>query len=306
MDHARFIAVGRSIGRGWTFLLGTKGWRLSAVGVIAALLSVQILLITLAGARMTMAAALEKGTIRLDILPSTLDQRTQELYAALSALPSVRDVVYVPNEQVLADERSRDPSLQQFLERYSLDNPFPDVLIVVPRTARAYDDVRVFVQGEGRNGIDPAALAEIAARESVSRELIGAIQTARTGANILLILDAITALFLALGLLVRLAAARKPAARREALAGATFGILALPGVTAGAVALIGCLIVAGLLAGVVVAGLSLSAPSAAVGSWLAHSAGEFLPVAPFILGLEALIALLLAWVVGRAGSTVRM
>ena len=111
MESSGFVAVRRSVARGWGFLRGSSGWRLGAAGVAASLLTVQLLLVAYAGLGSMRDAVLAHGAVQLDILPGTLDQRVQELNVELQNMPSVREVRYVPREQVFADERSRDASL---------------------------------------------------------------------------------------------------------------------------------------------------------------------------------------------------
>ena len=283
---------------------GSSGWRLGALGVVTSLLTVQLLLVAHAGLGTMREAALEQGAVQLDILPGTLDQRVQELHVQLQSLPSVREVRYVPREQVFADERSRDASLEEFLEQYDMVNPFPDAFVVTPRDARAYAELRTFVE-ESETGIDAVALADIAAREAAAGRLLGVAETARLGVMLLMLLTAFGAALLSFNVLVHLALARRPDAAFERLAGATAPVLSAPGAFAGVVVLLGALAASTLLAVAAVAVLSALPSTSDVGSWLARSVLAEWPTVPVVLAVEAAIMVVLSWAVARAGSVFR-
>ena len=304
MESSGFVAVRRSVARGWGFLRGSSGWRLNAAGVAASLLTVQLLLVAYAGLGSMRDAVLAHGAVQLDILPGTLDQRVQELNVELQNMPSVREVRYVPREQVFADERSRDASLGEFLERYDMVNPFPDAFVVTPRDARAYADLRAFVETSD-TGIDAVALADIAAREEAAGRLLGVAEAARMGVMLLVLLTAFGAGLLSFNLLVHLVAMRRPDAALERLAGATAPVLSAPGVAAGMIALLGSLLAATVLALAAVALLAALPSTADVGSWLLKSVFAGGAFAPLALAIEAAAMAALAWAVGRAGSAFR-
>lgn len=296
-------AFRRSVARGWGFLQQVSGWRLGACGVTMSLLAVQLLLIALVGVRATQDAILEHGAVHLDVLPGTLDQRIQQLHVDLRAIPSVREVTYVPREQVFAEEQSRDASLGEFLEQYGLANPFPDAFVVVPDDASAYADLRRFVE-RSETGIDAVALSDIAVREVSVGQLLAAADTARMGGTLLLLLVAFGAVLLSMHLLVNLTLARRPDITAEMLTGAAPSVLAAPVTTAGIIVLLGSLVCATVLAAVVVALLSVTPSSAAIGSWLLGSVlAEWSATLPIMLSIEAGAMVMLAWIVGRSGLT---
>lgn len=305
MDSDSTAATYRGIRRAWGFLSATKGWRLGAIGVIASLLTVQLLLVALAGVRMVRESVLEHGAVHVDIVQGTLDQRVQELLLQLEAIPSVRSVTYVPREQVFADEKARDASLSDFLEDYGVLNPFPDSFVVVPAHPRAYADLRAFVEGQ-EAGIDPVTLSDIAVREASVERLLDAAETARVGGNLLLLLSAFTALLLSFNALVHVASSRRPQAANEILAGAPVGVVAAPTVTAGMLLLLGCLFAATALAAASVAVLAMVPASASVGAWLTRAvlAGWSTSLL-IVLLVETGAAVFLSWIAGRAGSSFR-
>lgn len=302
MDSSSSTAVRRSIARAWGFLKQASGWRLGALGVVASLLTVQILFVTLVGVRTTHDAILSHGAVHLDVMPGTLDQRVQQLLVDLRAIQSVQDVRYVPREQAFLEEQSRDASLSEFLEQYGLANPFPDAFVVVPANADAYADLRTFVEASD-SGIDAVALSDIAAREASVGQLLAAADTARMGVRLLLFLTAIGAGILSFNLLVHLAVQRRPNVVVESLAGAPQAVLSAPVVMAGILVLLGSLLVATLLTAVAVAVLVAMPSSATIGGWLLRSVlTEWSATLPMVLSFEAAIMVLMAWIVGRGGS----
>lgn len=307
MDSASFVAARRGIGQGWSFLRGTAGWKLDAFGVALGLVLVQLLLVALAGVRTVAEGVLERGAVHVDIAAGTTGQRTQELYAEVRGLPAVREVTYVTKEQVFADELARDESLAAFLERYGMENPFSDSLVVVPAGADAYGELRAFLQSEDVSAaIDAAAFADLADREASTVRLLEAVGTARIGAELLLFLGIAVAVILAFNLVVRLLAARADVTQASLLSGAPAGVTALPAVTAGVIALLIALAASTLLAFLIVAALVFVPSSAIVGEWMTRAfLSGLLPLAPLVVAIEAAALALLAWIVGRTGTAFR-
>lgn len=306
MDREQFVAVRRSVARGWRFLRGSNTGA-DILGVAAAFVSLQLLLVALSGVGTVGAAVLERGAVHVDIVADASDQRVQELYAALVRLPAAGEVTYVPRERVLESERERDADLAAFLERYAIDNPFPDTFEVTLKDRTGYDAVRELARNEAwQDVIDPSSLAGVSAQEAAVGELLEAVGAARMGVLLLAVLAAIVAAFLARNLLARLAALRRPDAHAEFLAGATPGVLAAPAIAAGILALLGALAASSVAAAFLTAAVALFPRSAVVGAFLTQSLfASMLPLAPLVLCAEAAAIGVLAWVVGRAGAAFR-
>lgn len=306
MDSAGSVAFRRSLSRGWLFLRGTKGWRAAAVSVMVSMLLVQLLFVTLAGARVAANDVLERGAVHLDVEDGTLDQRVQELYAGLRALPTVLDVEYVTGERLLEEERSRDESLDEFLERYGMENPFPDALVVTPQNGRMYDELRAFVRSEDdRGGIGAAALGEISAREAAMGESLGALGGATSAIGFLALLAMVVAFLASIDVVLRFGSARRAAANAEQLEGSTLSLAAAPAVVASAIVLICALLLSVVLATAVVFVLA-SSPSSVVGAWASRAAwAAIAPHAPAVIAVEAIVMIVLSWIAGRATSALR-
>lgn len=307
MDSAGSVAFRRSLSRGWWFLRGAKGWKMAAVSATASMVLTQLLLVTLAGAGVAANDVLERGAVHLDVEVGTLDQRVQELYAGLRALPTVLDVEYVTGEQLLEEERARDESLDEFLERYGMENPFPDAFVVTPQNGHLYDELREFVQSEDeRGGIGAAALGEISAREAAMGESLGTLGAATSAIGLLALLSMIVAFLASVDVALRFGAARRAMARSEQLAGASFSLAAAPAVAASAITL-ACVLLFSVVFTVVVVFALASMPSSMVGAWVARAAWTAIaPHAPAIVAIEAIVMITLSWIVGRASSALRV
>ncbi len=286
---------------------GTKGWRAGAVSVAVSMLLLQLLLVTLAGARVAANDVLERGAVHLDVEEGTLDQRVQELYAGLRALPTVLDVAYVTGEQLLQEERARDESLDEFLERYGMENPFLDAFVVTPQNSHLYDELRDFVQSEDeRGGIAAAALGEISAREAAMGESLGVLGAATSAVGFLALLAMVVAFLASVDVVLRFGAARRATANAELLGGATLSLAAAPVVVASAIALLCALVLSVVFAIAVVSALAWS-PSSMVGAWVARAVWTAIaPHAPAAVAIEAIVMIILSWIVGRASSALRV
>lgn len=307
MENVDSVPQYRSTVRGWSFLLKTKGWKWSAFGVMTSLLSMQLLLGTFAGFHVVEPSIFERGAVSIDIESGTLDQRVQELYAHLQLLPTVVDVTLVTGEQLLAEEQTRDASLVEFLDRYGMGNPFLDAFVVVPRDARAYEELRMFIEQENdRGGIGVTALTEITTKEHATVDLIHALRMIRTGVGILTLLAMVTSLFLACSVLVQLVSSRRSAMQAEVVMGALPRHIALPVIIGGSIVLVSALVVATVFA-VSVVYLFLSSPeSAIISSWLSHIPwAEHAYAASVIVGCEAMVLVVLSFIAGLIGSVVR-
>jgi cell division protein FtsX len=307
MDSAGSVAFYRSLSRGWVFMRGTKGWRAGTVSVAVSMLLLQLLLVALAGTRVAANDVLERGVVHLDVEEGTLDQRVQELYAGLRALPTVLDVEYVTGEQLLQEERARDESLDEFLDRYGMENPFPDAFVVTPQNSHLYDELRDFVQSEDeRGGIAAAALGEISAREAAMGESLGTLGAATSAVGFLALLAMVVAFLASVDVVLRFGAARRATANAELLGGATLSLAAAPVVVASAIALLCALVLSVVFAIAVVSALAWS-PSSMVGAWVARAVWTAIaPHAPAAVAIEAIVMIILSWIVGRASSALRV
>lgn len=286
---------------------GTKGWRAGTVSVAVSMLLLQLLLVALAGTRVAANDVLERGVVHLDVEEGTLDQRVQELYAGLRALPTVLDVEYVTGEQLLQEERARDESLDEFLDRYGMENPFPDAFVVTPQNSHLYDELRDFVQSEDeRGGIAAAALGEISAREAAMGESLGTLGAATSAVGFLALLAMVVAFLASVDVVLRFGAARRATANAELLGGATLSLAAAPVVVASAIALLCALVLSVVFAIAVVSALAWS-PSSMVGAWVARAVWTAIaPHAPAAVAIEAIVMIILSWIVGRASSALRV
>ncbi len=307
MDDAGFVAIRRSPGRGWQFLRRDATWRLDMVGVAASLLLLQLLLLTLVGTRVAGGYVLDQGAVHIDVQAGVSEQRVQELYAELRAVPVVRDVTYVPREQVFAEEKERDASLADFMERYGIENPFSDTFVVTLQNQSGYEVLRSIVQAETwQDVIDASSLSDISAQDAGTGELIAIVEAVHSGAILIAILAAAVSLILSLTMLLRIARVRENEVRAEQLAGASPGLTADPTATAGMIALLGALVVATASAyGVIVSFAHFSQSAAMEGFLTKEFLIELMPFLAFCLLIEGVAILAMSLIVARSASAFR-
>lgn len=303
----QFAAVQRSIARGWQYVWAQRGWHGAAAGVVASVVLLQLILVTLSGVRIVERSVVERGIVRVDLLESAPDQRVQELYAALRASPGIRDAVYVPRERAFEDERHRDAALAAFLERYEIDNPFPNAFEVTVAERVGYETVRAIVQEDRwRDVIDPSSLEDVIDQEIAVADVMAALAAAHAGVLLLVLLAASVAAILSIHVLHSIAVDRAPSAVMEYRSGASNTLLLMPAMTAGIMILWGALLLGSFLAACVTVAITLLPQSAVVGAFLTQSfLAALLPLVPLALCVEMVGMVLLAWCVGRIGTMFR-
>lgn len=300
MDGATFIAVRRSIARGWFVLREHRECRMDALGAAVALLLLQVLLVTLAGTWAMPAVLFARFPAHVEVIRGVSDQRVQELFASLRGLPYARDVAYLPREQVFLEERERDPSLATFLEKYDIDNPFSDTFVVTLGDHAGYAVLRSFVQGESWQGvIDAATLSQIATQEHAAAELLDVIDAAQTGTLLLVLIAAFAAAVAAVTLSVRLARSRREDARLQQLSGASQGLAAAPSRFAAGMLLLGALLLSMLATAVLVGILSFFPASDLVRVFFSQTLLSSLTTFCAFAFLEIAALLALAWGASR-------
>ncbi len=143
------------------FFLST-GLLLLSGGVMAGVLSVLQLETQLA----------TQSTVTVELQASAGDQKVQDLYEAAKAQSFLTGVEYITKEQALTQQRTAHPELAAFLDRFQLQNPFPNLLVVHLRSPAMIVQLRAFLQDARFTGaVAPAAATALATREEELRSL---------------------------------------------------------------------------------------------------------------------------------------
>lgn len=103
---------------------------------------------------------------RVPLLSNVSDQGAQNFYSALRSESFVREAKFVTREQTLEEERRTDASLASFLDRYGLQNPFPDTVVLRLRSLDDLPGFTAFLQKEEWQAVvDPSFLSQANSQE---------------------------------------------------------------------------------------------------------------------------------------------
>lgn len=88
-----------------------------------------------------------QAEVSLALKPAAADIDVQSMYTALQQVSGVAQVQFLPKEQALERERAAHPDLGEFLDRYQLQNPFPDIFLVRLEQVSAFGQLQTFLKG---------------------------------------------------------------------------------------------------------------------------------------------------------------
>lgn len=295
----------RAVVRGYKSLLRDRGWMPSLLMLTGVAVLFQLLLVAGMSGWTVERMLQNQSALRLQIADGTSDQSIQDFFAALRAQPFVQDAQFITREQTLEEQRRRDATLAAFLDRYQLNNPFPDTIVLRLRALSDLPALTTFVQSEQwKNVLDPAFLAQTTSNQNDAQNMLSVARTARGVASLALFLASV-ALIAGVAAFLR---SRSIQRSDELLLGELLGErplpLFLPFITEASI----LLVVAFLLSGLIVAMLALLVPltmpalwsEAPLGTFRETLVGFFFHSAPFITGLQlvlvAIVATLGTWV----------
>jgi cell division protein FtsX len=172
------VLVRRGLRRG--FQSAWKGKRPGTTAVLFACLFalLQLLMLGSIAAQTVRSTLISKGDLYIEVRPGARDQDVQELYASIRALPYVSGVEYVPKDKAYEREKLRNPDMVAMLERFKLQNPYPDSFSVTLASLSDYPSFSAFVTDEQWNDtVDPSFLTNATTQEQDIHRLL-AIATA--------------------------------------------------------------------------------------------------------------------------------
>lgn len=124
-----------------------------------------------------------QATITVELQSSVGSDQVQTLYEQAGQLPGVASAQYVTKEQALTQQRAAHPDLAAFLDRYQLQNPFPNLLLIKLRSPSALPQLRAFLEdAKWQSVLAPSAATTLAEREQEFASLDASLVTARTAA----------------------------------------------------------------------------------------------------------------------------
>lgn len=158
-------------------------WKGKRPGTTAVLFSclfalLQLLMVGSMAAHTVRSALVTRGSLYIEVKPGAREQDVQELYASIGGLRYVSSVEFIPKDKAYERERLRNPEMVTMLERFNLQNPYPDSFSVTLGSLGDYPAFSSFITDEQWNDVvDPSFLTNVTTQEQDVRRLL-AIATA--------------------------------------------------------------------------------------------------------------------------------
>jgi cell division protein FtsX len=281
----------RAVFRGWR-TLWREGRASGSILLIACLLTlVSLLLAILLAVQVGGEQLRRQAQVRLDVVRTATNDEVQQLAIALRGLPGISRVTLITKEETLAIEKARDPQVVEFIDKFHLENPFPDSLAITLGTVESYRELdRLVRDPRWQTVVDPTFLSQATAQEAQVLELLGATQGLMQAVVTLLVLAGVALIVGVSSLLHQRVLQRRADLHLQRLLGARPAELFLPLWTEGTLLLwCGTLLAAAAIAGGTVSLLWLgpTSPSAFVQGLVVQLEPLFLSA-----GLTSLLACL--------------
>lgn len=297
-DPSTSLLLRRGIRRGYQLFRREHSWWSTLGALLGVLLLIQLLLVAALGAGGVERLLRQRAAVRVEILATAKEEDVHTLFVALRGQSFVSDVTLVTQEQAYERERSREPDLIAFLEKYNLKNPFPDTLAVTLRSLADYDVFKTFVRGEAWASIvNPEFLSRTSDQEREVQEMLRLTEIGRSLVYLVLSLLLFILLFVLVELVRRRALARKEEVLIERIVGAQEVSILLPFATEGALLLLVSItisLVLVLIAAILLPIVFPSLLSGAIGALWAELGSSVSVRIPLLLLGEAIVAPLIA------------
>jgi len=289
----------RGIMRGITAMKRERHW-LAAFGALAGVLTLLQLLVFGSLAIQSMQSAVrDRADLRLEILQDASDQQIREFTAALQQMEQVKEIQFITKEQSYERAKTRDGELVAFLEKFGMDNPFPDTVSVTLRSLSDYDAFAEYIQQEQwKKVVDPTFLTKATDQEAQAHELLSLTRAGGSLTGLFLVIAGGVLTFIVTELVRRRAQDRGEEVLIERLVGAHPLTVFLPFATEATILLWIATVVSAVALILLLTILPLFVPAfqpsgllAAIGENLTLSARSTLPI---LFAVELLLAPLLA------------
>jgi len=221
MDETSSRLWVRGIARGFRNVTRERRWFTAFGALFGVMFLLQILLFGLIGIK-TVQTTLESRTdITIELRSDALDKERHELFAQIQQLPYVEEAAYITREQAFEHARLEDPELIAFLEKFDLENPFPDTIGVSLASFEGYEQFVVFIgKSTWRNIVSPTSLSTITNDETQVHDLIGLTRAGESFSIGILIVAGLALLFITIELVRRRSLDRAEEVFVEQLVGA--------------------------------------------------------------------------------------
>jgi cell division protein FtsX len=289
--------------RGFNSLSRDKRWGTTLLMLCLSLTLLQMLVAGLVSLRGIGQLFTAKSGIHMEVLSGAADRDIQELYGALSDLPYVSQVEYVPKEKAYEREKLRDPSLIESLEKFAVQNPFPDTFSVTLSSIDAFSDLKGFVeQQKWQSVIDPSFLTTVSSQERELQSYLLVSRSVTTLVYLVLWVGVAALLLLIIDIVMQRAYERKEELELETVMGASAVQVVLPLAAEIGLLLLGALIIGFATTTMFLLSLPAIIPGLEPGGAFAEARAYVVPllvfVFPFIAVAEAAALLAAAGMAG--------
>ncbi len=289
----------RGIGRGLQNIVREPGWGTALGSLLGVLFLGQMLLLLVFGVRGGLTMLQQQSDLRLEIIESATDAQIQDLFQNIRSLPYVSDAVYITREQAYERQKQRDPELITFLDKFGIDNPFPETMGVrLKRLADYPMFVQFLRQPVFTKVVNPSFLSKTTDQEQQVYRLVEAVKAAEYVLLLVVALVVVAILFVVIELVRRRALSKREELFVEQLVGAGRIAILLPFCTE-----MVCLLATALILSIILAGgvlwllpvfLPALAPAGLFGAWAMQASTLLLRSLIWLLPLELIAILLLA------------
>ncbi|MBP9774032.1 MAG: permease-like cell division protein FtsX [Candidatus Peribacteraceae bacterium] len=212
----------RGTKRGLQTAIREEGWGASVGSLFGVLFLAQVLVLLVIGAHSGLTLLREQTDIRLEILDNASIVQIQDLISNIKSLPYVEEVVYITREEAYNKQKLRDPTLISFLQKFGIQNPFPETVGVRLKTLDDYKRFMLFLQQPVfAKTMNPKFLSEATDQEKQVYRLLDIVTSARLFLFLVVGLLLVVLVFVIIELVRRRAVLRREELFVEQLVGAT-------------------------------------------------------------------------------------
>ncbi len=228
MPGLRYI-FSRGFRRGFVSAARDPGGVSSIGSLFGVLFLSQIFLLLALGVQSGLLLLKEQTDIRLEVLSGASEQQIVDLTVQLKSQQFIEDVTFITKEQAYERQKTRDPELIEFLDRFQIQNPFPDTIGVRLRHLEDYASLVAFLrQPVFASIVDPNFLSQTTDQEQQIERLMAATIAARSFLLVAIAVIAIVLLFVLIELVRRRAVLKSEEIFVQQLVGATPLAILLP------------------------------------------------------------------------------
>lgn len=301
------VLLKRGVRRGFLTLRRERGW-MTSLGVMLGMLVVAQLLVMLAFGVQGVHRLLQAQTdLRLQVKDEAGDRDVQEFLIMLRDQSFVEQVTYITKEQAYEREKAKNVQLIEFLEEFSVENPFPDTIAVRINSLRDYDAFAAFTRQERwANAIDPAFLSQVTDQEREVHALLRLTSAGRSLSIGFLVLVAGVLLFVLTDLVRHRSLQRSEEIFVERLFGAKEAAVLIPFATEAMALMLMALLGSAMMLVVLLGAVPAFVPALAEGGSIAPLRREIGALVGTYAPLIAVLEVLLIPVLAAGGAWIGM